>query len=440
MLSKIGVDNLENKFFDFFKFVKFSKNISLKCNSKVEEIISLMVIVDINDYEILDSSVFFELLINIKLVYKSSDGSLHIHNEESIFLREIELKNRIDGSKLFNLYKSKKLKFSVNVLEFDNYMNNNFIDIYVHMILSASYIRGYCLALLLQTSAQEKNIYLCFDSGKDLKQITFSMNTEFSKIRWGYGRNLISYLKSGQEEGFYVYDIKNSRETFICSGVLSYDFIDENNVILEINNKDMEGIYVYNRQNKKFKLAIKSAPYIKLSYIIFREDLSKIFFVREDKGSLALCMTDNNFTNFKEIIKLDSQNIHSIYGFSYVISFNEDNILFYDCKNNRSFNLLYPSGGFSDIKDFALAGEDKIAILYNDGSIYFFDDKYKSFNKIQSEITYDVRGLCFAYDNSSLYASLNIMGYYNLYKISKDGEFDEVTSLYSEDTKIIRRY
>lgn len=139
---------------------------------------------------------------------------------------------------------------------------------------------------------------------------------------------------------------------------------------------------------------------------------------------------------------LEKKNIHTVYNFPYIVSFNDDNLCFYDYKNNRSFNVLYPDGQNNKIMDFDFFIDKKeMVFLWDDGSIYIFDDKYKKFDKINHNLSgCDIKSVCFSYDSNSIIACINVMGFYNVYSIKREGESSEVIGLYSSDAKIFKRY
>lgn len=441
MLAKIGIDNLENKKFDFFSIIKTKNILNLESIVDVQEVISLMNIAEIVNKELIEDIIYFEVNLKIKLVYKSIENTMHIHNESFLFCTQIQIKNRLDGSKIFDLYMSKKLTFSINIIDFKNYIfDRNKIEIHTNMLLGVEYIKGYSLAIISQTSEIEENILLCFENGQNLRQITFCMNCKFSSIKW-YGRNTVGYIKKEENSILYIYDIKTGRQSYISEykNVLSYDFLDDNNVILNIKNHNNIDVMIYNIQDNQSINKMKIGCNIEITNICYREDIEKIFFVKNDGVKITLCSVDINLTNFKEHINLINENIYSIYGHLYIVSFNELDMTFYDHTKNRKFNIKYPKASFNKIRDFDFYNNSKFVILYEDGEIYIFNDIYKRFEIFNIEKFEEIKSIKFSYDGNLL-VTAKVMGFYNLYKINYNNERKEILGIAALNAWVTKRY
>ncbi|MGL4989685.1 MAG: hypothetical protein ACRC57_00765 [Sarcina sp.] len=441
MLAKIGIDNLENKRFDFFSIIKTKNILNLESIIDIQEVVSLMNIAEITNKELLEDTIYFEINLKIKLVYKSIENTMHIHNENFLFCDQIQIQSRLDGSKIFDLYMSKKLGFSINIIDFKNYIfDKNKIEIHTNMILGVDYIRGYSLAIISQTSEFEENILLCFENGQNLRQITFCMNCKFLSIKW-YGRNTVGYIKKEENSILYIYDIKTGRQSYISEykKVLSYDFLDDNNIILNIKNHNKLEVVIYNIQEMRVTNKMKVGENIEINNVCYREDLEKIFFVKNDSGKIALCSVDITLSNFNEYINLINENIYSIYGHLYIVSFNDLDITFYDYIKNRKFNIKYPKASFNKIRDFDFYDRSKFVILYEDGEIYFFNDIYKRFEIFNIEKFEDIKSIKFSYDGNLL-VTAKVIGYYNLYKINYQEEREEILGIAALNAWVIKRY
>ena len=447
MLSKIGIEDLDNKKFDYLFLQQKERFIDLPSDLKLKEIVSMMIILSIIETELIENKIYVKINIKTKMVYSLLDGKMKMLENDMIIIRSFELSYRENGFNLFELYNGKKIIFEVTLIYFSSsVLENNKIYINMYMVITAKYKLGYSLGMLIKTSDFEENIYISTQEGKMLRQITFDMNIKIEDIKFILTSNIISYIKvEGEYRNLYIYKISEGYEEVILNNnlVYSYTFIDKEKVIVDSYKDDIRGLYLYNIRTEDFKPIIKTKSDIILSEVYYREDLEKVFFIKTEGEQKKLCSIKKDFTGLNELITIDKKKFSTCYGLTYILFFEVDSILFYDLKQRKTFNINYPNGDFSNLKYFDIRENDLIMIgMESEKEIvfYIFNIKRKIFECIKVKIESDkICSAILSLDGKSIIAGINSMGYYNLYTINFDGNRKELINFDGENVEVINR-
>lgn len=453
MINKIGISNLSNTDLDFFTLIKQEKFITIPENMpSILEIVSVMIIPSIEEKELIENKLCLYIKLKLKLVYLSeNEESIHIIEENFILYREIELRNKIEGIFLKDIYRSNRLKEEIKsfeiiprkILSRDLYFN-------IYLVVAIRYIRTYSLALLMRTSEFEKNIYICYEDGRDIRQITFEINEEFSQIKWLAFKNSLTYIKKEDNRDIiYITNIslnKEQRYMTRAREIYSYENISSNQILLDctIEEEEQRNFYIYDINKDKLKKMIPNIKGINLRNPYYRDDLDLIFFIKEENSNYKLCSINSDLSSFNELIKIEKEEFFTQSEFPFIVLFRLDKIMFYNIENNKEINIDYPIGNYENLKLLSISPKgDKLVIVINykeEDKIFLWDIKNKKFNLIKTkEKDLNIQSICFNSLGDKLIVSMKFMGVYNIYKLDFSGNKEELITPYAESIEIIPR-
>ncbi|MGL5069056.1 MAG: hypothetical protein ACRC6T_14775 [Sarcina sp.] len=447
MLSKVEASNLENKYFDFFS--KIQKEVFIKIPpyiKSIKEIISAMVLAKVIEVDILESKLLVTMELKVKLVCLAESENLHMIDEKFLFYREVKVDEKIEGISIVNIFRSKRIEVNINTIENEvELLSTDKIYIDSQLVLSVNYKRGFSVALLMRTSEIEKNIYICFEDGRDIRQITFEANQEYTNIKWVRGKNIISYIKKELDNDVLCfYDIAENSECEILSlrsKIYSYTFIESGEIIVDCEYEDERNIYIYDFRVESICKMIRNIKNIEIINPIYRDDIDRIFFVKKNMSEIKLCSVKSNITDFDEMIILSGVEFFTKEGFDFVISFEIESIVLYDIGAKKQNKVKYPFGSFVNLKAHAISTKkNTFAIAMDSGNDVFFyvwEQRSKRFKIIKTNKKISsIGGMCFNDRGDHLMVSIEIMGIYNLYSLSLEGKCEEVLALYSYELEL----
>lgn len=450
MISKVEVSNLEDKYFDFFSLIQKEEFIKTPpyINS-IKEIISSMTLLNIIDVEIDENRILFIIEIKVKIVCANKDESLHMINDRFLFFREIEVSKKIEGINIENLFRTNRLEYEALVIESRiNILDNKKILLEIQGGLGINYKKSFSIGMVMRTSEFEKNIYMCFEDGRNIRQVTFEADTEYRLIKWVKGKNLISYVKRIFDDDFLcLYNMIENSESEILNftyKIYEYTFISSKKILLDCEVDKERGLYIYDMQDEEFYKMMRNIKNIEIIKPVYRDDIDRIFFVKKERESFKLCSIKSDITSFEEVCMVSNEKIFTKDDFSFVISFEVESILLYEIENRREIRVKYPFGSLENLKFHATSGRrDTFVVAMDSGSeilFYIFEKKFKRFKIIKSDRKINkIGGMCFNDRGTSLFISMEILGTYNLYKLDLNGKVTEVLALYSDELELFKR-
>ena len=450
MISKVEIVNLDNRYFDFFTL--FSKTEVIKTPSyilSIKELISSIILLNIINVDIEENKILLTIELKIKIVCTTQDDNLHMIDDRFLFFRKIEISKKIEGNDIESIFREQRLEYEILIIKKQiTILSNEKILLDIQGIIGINYKRGFSIAMLMKTSEIEKNIYICFENGKDIRQITFEADTEYSLVKWVKGKNLISYVKKSFDEDYLCfYNIAENSEYEILNftnKIYEYLFINSKKIVIDCIVNGERGVYIYDLQSEKFYKMIKNLRNIEIEKLFFREDINRIFFIKKEKEIFKLCSIKSDTTEFEEICKLSTENFFTKDNFDFIISFDFEYILLYDFENKKQIRVKYPFGNLSNLKFNSISDKkNTFAIAMDSGKeilFYIFEKKTKSFKLIKctKKIT-KIGDMVFDDKGKGLFISIEVLGMYNLYRLDLSGCLTEVLALYSEELKIFKR-
>ena len=452
MISKVEITNLENKYFDFFKLIQ--KREFIKTPSyifSIKEIISSIILLNIVevDIDIGNNKILLTIELKVKIVCVTEDDSLHMIDDRFLFFRKIEIYSRIEGSTIESIFKTKRLEYEVEVIRNQiTILDNKMILLDVQGIIGINYKRGFSLAMLMRTSESEKNIYMCLENGRNLRQITFEADTEYRLIKWVMGKNLISYIKRSFDEDYLCfYNIAENSEYEIfrfTNKIYEYSFVSSKKIIIDCIVDDKRNIYIYDLQNEEFYKMIKNLRNIEIVNPFYREDINRIFFIKKEGERFKLCCIKSDITAFEEVCMLSTKNFFTKDNFSFIISFDFDSIFLYDFENKKNMRVKYPFGNLSNLKFNSISDKKNTFVIAMDSEegilFYIFERKTKSFKQIKCERKiHNIGGMAFDDSGTGLLISIEILGVYNLYRLDLKGGLTEILALYVDQLEVFKK-
>ncbi|MGL4450544.1 MAG: hypothetical protein ACRCTZ_05060 [Sarcina sp.] len=450
MLSKLETTNLESKNFDFFSLIQKNELIEAPPYiMSIKEIISSIILLNIVDIEIEENKILFVIELKVKIVCVINDDSLHMINDNFLFFREVIVSKKIEGINIERIFKSNRLVYEALVIENQIIIfDNEKILLEVQGILGINYKRGFSIGMLIKTSEFEKNIYMCFENGRNIRQITFESNTEYSLMKWVKGKNFISYVKKVLDKDILCFYnmIENSENEILnfTKIIYEYTFIGNKKILLDCEVNDERNLYIYDMQEDDFYKMIKNLKKVNLVKPFYREDMDRIFFIKRDDESFRLCSIKSNLTNFDEVCMLFAENFFTEDDFSFVISFESQYILIYEIETKKEIRVKYPFGCLENLKFQAISQKKNIFMIAMDSGneifFYIFDSKSKKFKlvKCDRKVT-KIGGMCFNDKGTGIFISIEILGMYNLYELDFNGKIREVLALHCDEFELFKR-
>ena len=450
MIAKIETSNLENKYFDFFSLIQ--KEIFVKTPpyiNSIKEIVSSMVLSKIVELDISRNKILTTIEVKVKIVCLSQDNNLHMIEDVTLFYREIEVDKKIEGINIVDFFRSKRLDINIFVLDSEvSIIDNQKFYIDIQLVLSIDYKRGFTLAMLMRTSDLEKNIYICLESGKDIRQITFEENEEFKLIKWVSGKNIVSYVKNEfDNDVLYFYSIAENLETEVLtmvSKIYSYTYISNQRIVIDCEYEGERNLYIYNLKFERISKMIKNIKNKELRMPVYRDDIDRIFFIKKNSERYQLCSIKSDITDFEELTIISEKKYFTKDGFDFVIIFEIENILLYQIESKRQIKVKYPFGNSGDLKGYSISGKkNTFAVAMDLGSeilFYIYENRSKKFKSIKVDRRInEISGMCFNDRGTHIMVSIEVMGVYNLYKISMDGKCEEILALYSDELELFEK-
>lgn len=440
MLSKIGIENLDKSKFDFLSLQQKERLITLPPNLDLKEVISMMIIPEVIETELIESNLYLKINIKTKMVYSISDGRMKMFEDDQIIIRAIKLDKKIKGTEIFYLYNNNKLLTDIKLADFRTKIvdtNRIFVDMYLFIGIKCKAI--YNLIIRMEDAKGHENIFISSDTGQGLKNINDECSGVFKEVKFIQGSNNISYIKN--EDGnssLCIYKINEDRNISILenSRVNSYTFIDNQRLILDYED-DVGKLYLYDVRQKSQGRVIKTRDNIKLTSPFYRDDIGRLFFIKSEGKNFTLCSVNSGFKDIKEHINVEEDSYKISNDSEYIAMLNNENIMLYNIELDEIFSVKYPKDiSKNTLKFFDMKDENKMLLgaeiqgIYN---FYMFNDKRKIFEKIAFEIEASkIASVILGYDEGSIIAGIESFGYYNVYKINRAGTTSEIINLYAE--------
>lgn len=346
MLHKIGIEKCSRKNIKFFSILSPTKKIStLKNQNTINSIISIMVVCDVIDTEIIDfndnisndynlnaiSTINVLLRLNYKMIYHSrEDKKLQVINDIDYHITQIKVRSYLEGSSIKQLNHLKKLKISSFVENIDaTIVDENNVMINPYLLVDIGYIKSFTLAYIFSQGSSQNNIFISYEDGTKLTQLTFSSSVKYKNLCWSLFSNEVAYLTNEDNYTsinlFNVNSKKNKKIPlhFNFDYISSFCYTSNENMLLCAKSSNSYDLYRLNITTNKIEKIFNASNELNKYKPKFSLKQQKIYFILEEKENQSLCCINLNGLDFKKI----SQNTKIL---DYSVSYDEKYVVVLD--------------------------------------------------------------------------------------------------------------
>ncbi len=450
----------QNKDINYFSYLSLGETISLPDTlPNIKQIVSYIIESEIISIKTIDSmkglsiegqclsgkKIILQVKLKQKLLYVGDVPEKTIHTFQNEYYKSatIAIPSIIKGSDPEKLIENKYLQTNIELEDYkvkkiDCRTIFNSAIMYIYTTLIPTHELCYCV----YRNKSSSNIFISFENGLSIKQLTFSSNNKNIKPLWSPDGSKIAFLSNENNKSdyylLYVYYLKNStvkRITDISEFDCIYGFnwsSDGRHIVFSGSKNEQKDIYIVDINILEYTQLTFGTGNVNSFFPKCSHNSNRIAFLENISGITNLCIMNMNGLDLMRLTL--PGHIHS---FNWDVSEKNivciidndgksDEILVVNTMNGEFHSLKIPQKIINIKKACYSPCNNYISFIGSDfvkEDIFIYDIKtLTTSNLTKNPRNAKISDLIWKTDSSDLYYAANTLQYFNIHSISIDGK------------------